>query len=254
MDFCVSFMKYHLQVKNYYKALLFCMFISCKLTAYAQEKRLTYQPVLWSSVHLSYNLKNDWNTTVILQDRHFLNTARLVQSLAIATVSKEVTSDIVLGQGFLWFNFHRPDESGDFYHRPEYRPFQYIKAKRAQHRWSLLSRFQLEERWIHKENKDGLQNGYRYLWRFRYLWKFSYQIIQFKHANYLAVALSEEPFLNAGKTVVSIFEQNRLSGSFIYKIKRWKITLGYMQWLFHSGNGAFDIRNSLQIGLNYKVH
>ena len=89
-------------------------------------------------------------------------------------------------------------------------------------------RYRLDERFIHRNDKQVLMDGYHFNWRHRFRIQLSKPIAEFKENRTLTIKFSNEVMLNSGD-VVRVFDQNRIYASLEMKLNNhWSIESGYL--------------------------
>lgn len=140
---------------------------------------------------------------------------------------------------------------------PEHRLWQQAQIKSQLHKWEMISRFRLEQRWLHfpVEQTDGsyAPGDAVYQNRFRIFTRFS---IPFKGETIVDkswyVTFYDEVFISFGKNVnMNVFDQNRAYVALGYRIpKIGRLEFGYMQQLILKANGKqVENNHTLQLGL-----
>ncbi len=160
------------------------------------------------------------------------------------------------GDGFAYFSVATqvPEVTTDF-RVPEYRIQQDISWKHEYGSITLGQRFQVEERFFHNSNKDGLLPGTTFNWRFRYRLQGEYPCWK-KESQYLKAIIYDELMINGGKKVVkNTFDQNRIYGALQYGLnKNVAVELGYLNSFQQRASGVdyFD-RDIIRFTLFHKI-
>jgi hypothetical protein len=130
---------------------------------------------------------------------------------------------------------------------PEWRPWQEISLVKKLGTQTLFQvRYRLDERFIHKNNKEVLLDGYHFNWRHRFRIQFSKPIAEIGHQHTLTLKISDEVMLNTGD-VIRTFDQNRLSTSLELSLsKHWSIETGYLNLIQQVGDARFLERHVIR--------
>ena len=140
---------------------------------------------------------------------------------------------------------------------PEHRIWQQAQVKSQLHKWEMVSRFRLEQRWLYLpvQQSDGsfAPGDAVYQNRFRIFTRFS---IPFKGETIVDkswyVTFYDEIFVSFGKHVgMNVFDQNRAYVALGYRIPRiGRPEFGYMHQLLLKSNGTqVEDNHTLQLGL-----
>jgi hypothetical protein len=114
-------------------------------------------------------------------------------------------------------------------------------------------RYRLDERFIHRNDKQVLMDGYHFNWRHRFRIQFSKPIAKFSEDRTLLLKLSDEVMLNSGD-VARVFDQNRLSTSLEFKINNhWSIESGYLNLIQQLTDNTFSERHVIRTTLYHRI-
>jgi hypothetical protein len=168
----------------------------------------------------------------------------------------KINEHLETGIGFAYFSVatQNPELSYDF-NIPEYRGQQDLTWKFNISKITLNQRFQIEERFIHKSNKESLVPGTTFSWRFRYRLQADY-IFWKKENQYLKTILSDEIMFNAGNAIVkNTFDQNRIYAAVQYGLnKSIAVELGYLNSYQRRANGIdYFNRDIVRFSIFHKI-
>ena len=139
---------------------------------------------------------------------------------------------------------------------PEHRGQQDITWKQEFGKIIINQRFQVEERFIHNANKEGLLSGNTFYWRFRYRLQGEYSCWK-KESQYLKAIVYDELMINGGENVVkNTFDQNRIYTALQYGInKNIALELGYLKSFQQRASGVdyFD-RDIIRFTFLHKIN
>lgn len=144
---------------------------------------------------------------------------------------------------------------------PENRLWQQMQLKNQLGRFEVISRFRLEQRWLHLPVPSGdvftpgdavYQNRFRVLNRFSI--PFKGKVIADKSFYFSAY---DELFVSFGKKVgLNVFDQNRIYLAFGYRFpKIGRLEIGYLSQILTKSDGLkVENNNTLQIGLSSNIN
>jgi len=232
--------------------ILFCF------TAYSQtEKKIDHQNLLWTRYYNILTLNNKWSLHFEFDNRVFLHP--VTENLYVARIQSryKINNDLDVGAGLVYFSVATqvPEVNFDF-NVPEYRTQQDISWKQNLGKIILSNRFQIEERFFHNANKEGLLPGTTFFWRFRYRLQGEYNFWK-KENQYLKAIVYDELMINGGENVVkNTFDQNRIYASFQHGItKNIALELGYLKSFQQRASGVdyFD-RDIIRFTFFHKIN
>jgi hypothetical protein len=232
------------------------LFLTCSFLYAQTEKNVDHQSLLWTRYYNQLIINNKWSLHSEFDNRIFLNPVE--QNLYEFRVQGryKINKDFELGAGFAYFSVASqvPEITTDF-NLPEYRGQQDISWKQDIGKITLTQRFQVEERFFHNANKDGLVPGTTFFWRFRYRIQGEYSFWK-KETQFLKAILSDELMINGGKNVVNnTFDQNRIYAALHYGInKNIALELGYLNSFQQRASGVdyFD-RDIIRFTFFHKI-
>ncbi len=136
----------------------------------------------------------------------------------------------------------------------EWRPWQEVSLFKNLGKNVLFQfRYRLDERFIHRNDKQVLLDGYHYNWRHRFRIQFSKPLAQFNENRTLTLKFSDEVMLNSGD-VVRIFDQNRISASLEMKLNNhWSIESGYLNLIQQVSDDVFSERHVIRTTLYHRI-
>jgi hypothetical protein len=136
----------------------------------------------------------------------------------------------------------------------EWRPWQEVSLFKNLGKDVLFQfRYRLDERFIHRNDKQVLLDGYHYNWRHRFRIQFSKPIAQFKENRTLTLKFSDEVMLNSGD-VVRVFDQNRISTSLEMMLNNhWSIESGYLNLIQQISDDVFSERHVIRTTFYHRI-
>lgn len=220
------------------------LFLTCSFLYAQTEKNIDHQSFLWTRYYNLLTINDKWSLHSEFDNRIFLNPVE--ENLYEFRVQGryKIEDNFEVGTGFAYFSVATqvPEITTDF-NVPEYRGQQDIIWKQDIGKITLLQRFQIEERFFHNINNEGLLPGTTFYWRFRYRLQGEYSFWK-KENQFLKAILSDELMINRGKNVVkNTFDQNRIYAALQYGInKNITLELGYLN-SFQQRASGFDYFN-----------
>ncbi len=235
---------------------IFGLVLLCFITNAQTEKNVDHQSLLWTRYYNQLTLNNKWSIHSEFDNRIFINPVEENLYLIRIHGRYKINKDVDLGAGVSYFSVATqiPEVTNDF-RIPEYRGQQDITWKQEYGKLSINQRFQVEERFFHNANKDGLQSGTNFNWRFRYRLQGEYTWWK-KENQYLRAIAYDEIMINAGKNIVhNTFDQNRIYAALQYGVnKNIALELGYLKSFQQRASGVdyFD-RDIIRFTFFHKI-
>jgi hypothetical protein len=236
---------------------IFCLLLVGFTSRAQTEKNVDHQSLLWTRYYNQLTLNNKWSLHTEFDNRVFLKPTE--ENLYVLRLQGryKINPEFEVGGGFAYFSVatQNPDVTYDF-NVPEYRTQQDITWKHAIESVTLNQRFQIEERFIHNANKEGLLPGTTFYWRFRYRLQGEYSFWE-KENQYLKAIVYDELMINGGKNVVkNTFDQNRIYAALQYGVnKNIALELGYLNSFQQRASGVdyFD-RDIIRFTFYHKIN
>ena len=234
----------------------FGLLLLCFIANAQTEKNVDQQSLFWTRYFNQLTLNDKWSIHTEFDNRIFINPTEENLYLIRMQGHYKINSNIEVGAGLSYFSVATqvPEVTYDF-RTPEYRCQQFINWKQAFGDFSCNQRFQVEERFLHNADKDGLLPGTVFTWRFRYrlqgefcCWK--------KESQYLKAIVYDEIMINAGENIIkNTFDQNRIYAALQYGInKNIALELGYLNSFQQRASGVdyFD-RDIIRFTFFHKI-
>ncbi|WP_348813871.1 DUF2490 domain-containing protein [Flavobacterium maritimum] len=232
------------------------LLLGCFVSRAQTEKNVDHQSLLWTRYYNHLTINNRWSLHSEFDNRIFINPVE--QNLYEVRVQGryKINEQLEAGAGFAYFSVatQDPEITYDF-NVPEYRGQQDIIWKQDLGKVILGQRFQIEERFFHNANKDGLLSGTTFFWRFRYRIQAEYFCWK-KENQFLKAILSDEIMINAGEKIVkNTFDQNRIYAALHYGInKNIAFELGYLNSFQQRASGVdYFNRDIIRFTLFHKI-
>jgi hypothetical protein len=236
---------------------IFCLLLVCFVGRAQTEKNVDHQSLLWTRYSNQLTLNSKWLIHSEFDNRVFIHPFEENLYLIRVQGRYKIHTDVDLGAGLAYFSIatQDPETTHDF-RTPEYRGEQNITWKQEFSKFTLNQRIQIEERFFHNANKDGLQPGTTFSWRFRYRIQGEYSYWK-KQSQYLKAIVYDELMINGGKNVVkNTFDQNRIYAALQYGVnKNIALELGYLKSFQQRASGVdyFD-RDIIRFTFFHKIN
>jgi len=237
---------------------IFCLLLVCFASKAQTDKNIDHQSLLWTRYYNQLTINNKWSLHTEFDNRIFINTNPTKENLYEMRLQGryKINPNIEVGGGFAYFSVatQDPDVSFDF-RIPEYRSQQDLIYKQDFGDFTLNQRFQVEERFFHNANKEGLLPGTTYFWRFRYRLQGEYSCWK-KENQYLKAIVYDELMINGGQNVVkNTFDQNRIYAALQYGVnKNIALELGYLNSFQQRASGVdYFYRDIIRFTFFHKI-
>lgn len=233
------------------------LIVTCSFLYAQTEKNVDHQSLLWTRYYNLLTINDKWSVHTEFDNRIFINPVE-ENSYAFRIQGRyKINPEIEIGAGFAYFSVATQDPEINYdFNVPEYRGQQDIIWKKDFNKFTLIQRFQVEERFFHNANKDGLLPGTTFFWRFRYRIQGEYSFWK-KENQFLKAIVYDELMFNGGENVVkNTFDQNRIYAALHYGInKNIALELGYLN-SFQQRASGFDYfnRNIIRFTLFHKIN
>jgi hypothetical protein len=220
------------------------------------ERNIDNQTILWTRYYNQLLLNEKWSLHSEFDNRLFIKPVQ--ENLFVIRIQGRYKINDLLetGAGFAYFSVDTqiPEINLD-YNTPEYRAQQDITWKQNRGKITINQRFQLEERFIHNADKEGLLLGSTFSWRFRYRFQGDYTFWK-KEKQFLKAVLSDEIMFNFGKKIIkNTFDQNRIYAAIQYGLNpNLAFELGYLNNFQRRASGIdFYNRDIIRFSIFHKI-
>jgi hypothetical protein len=237
-------------------AKIVCLLLVCFVSKAQTEKNVDHQSLLWTRYSNQLTLNSKWSILSEFDNRVFIHPFEENLYLIRVQGRYKINKDVDLGAGLAYFSVATQDpETINDFRTPEYRAEQNITWKQEFNQFILSQRVQIEERFFHNANKEGLQPGTTFYWRFRYRLQGEYSCWK-KGSRYLKAIVYDELMINGGENVVkNTFDQNRIYAALQYGVnKNIALELGYLNSFQQRASGVdyFD-RDIIRFTFFHKI-
>ena len=241
-------------MKFYYFLLL--LFLTNISVIAQSEKNIDKQSILWTRYYNQLLFDEKWSLHSEFDNRLFLKP--LQENLFVIRVQGryKINEHLETGVGFAYFSVdtQMPEVNLDF-NIPEYRGQQDLTWKEILGKFTINQRFQLEERFIQKANREKLLSESTFSWRFRYRVQADYTFWQ-KEKRLLKAVVSNEIMFNFSKNrIKNTFDQNRIYTAIHYGLnKNLALELGYLNSFQRRASGVdFFDRDIIRLSIFHKI-
>jgi hypothetical protein len=158
--------------------------------------------------------------------------------------------DVAAGQNF---NLTNSLENPDLV-VPEIRPWQEVNfLTNTSKKINIQFRYRLDERFIHKNDRIELQDGYHFNLIHRFRIQFGTVLVKKNNEWKLAMRLSDELMINTGN-VPRAFDQNRFYCGLELKLNdHWSIESGYLNIIQPRTDAEYFVRNVIRTTLHHRI-
>lgn len=220
-------------------------------------KNTDQQTLTWIRYYNIFPLTEKWALHSEFDNRSFVNPVHQNLFVIRSQVRYRSNKMTELGAGFAYFsvNTQNPNVDPD-YSVPEYRGQQDVTLINDISKITFHNRFQLEERFIQKADKNGLLDEFSFAFRFRYRLQSMFTLWE-KEGQSLKGTISDEILFNYGKdNRRNTFDQNRIYASLRYHFNpNLGIELGYLKNFQRRASGVdFYDRDIIRLTVYHKIN
>jgi hypothetical protein len=239
-----------------FKLICLIGFLSPILSA-QNIKKTDQQTLTWIRYYNIFPLSEKWAIHSEFDNRSFVNPIHenlfVIRSQARYRASKIMD----FGGGFAYFNVNTQNPNVDpDYSIPEYRAQQDLTFINDIAKITFHNRFQIEERFIQKTDKNELLNEFSFAYRFRYRLQSTFTIWE-KEQRSIKGTISDEVMLNYGKdNRKNTFDQNRLYIALRYHFTpNLGLELGYLKNFQRRSSGIdFYDRDIIRFTVYHRIN
>lgn len=211
---------------------LLCLLFLSIFQLSAQENDVETQNLLWTRYNLKFQVNEKWSTYFDVEERVYMFPFRQHHFLPSIGVNYKLNENFSFTAALLYFELTLPqDPSANFsYTSRELWPLVAINYKhKIDSKFTFLSRIKSEIRYKQRESNAFTFRSVRLRMRLG----LTYNITPKFKAKVL-----EEILINfRNDEITTVFDQNRLSAGFSYKINdQFQFEAGYMNWFQQSSN------------------
>lgn len=237
------------------KSLMFCIAIVLMGISFQSKSQNTYVQE-WQAWFRYYNQGQLTEKLILhteLDERRRLNPWSQAQFFAHVHLHYRVKPWLEVAGG-MNYNLNNLITTNHSLVVEEWRPWQEVSLFKNLDKDVLFQfRYRLDERFIHRNDKQVLMDGYHFNWRHRFRIQFSKPIAQFNNDRNLTLKLSEEVMLNSGD-VARVFDQNRIYASLEMRLNNhWSIESGYLNLIQQVTDDVFSERHVIRTTLYHRI-
>ncbi|MDQ1164428.1 DUF2490 domain-containing protein [Flavobacterium sp. SORGH_AS_0622] len=239
-----------------FKLICLLGFLSPILSA-QNIKKTDQQTLTWIRYYNIFPLSEKWAIHSEFDNRSFVNPIH--ENLFVIRSQARYRANKIMdfGGGFAYFNVNTQNPNVDpDYSVPEYRAQQDLTFINDIAKITFHNRFQIEERFIQKTDKNELLNEFSFAYRFRYRLQSTFTIWE-KEQRSIKGTISDEVMLNYGKdNRKNTFDQNRLYIALRYHFTpNLGLELGYLKNFQRRSSGIdFYDRDIIRFTVYHRIN
>ncbi|KRD59660.1 hypothetical protein ASE40_11155 [Flavobacterium sp. Root935] len=239
-----------------FKLIFLLGFLSPILSA-QNIKKTDQQTLTWIRYYNIFPLSEKWAIHSEFDNRSFVNPIH--ENLFVIRSQARYRANKIMdfGGGFAYFNVNTQNPNVDpDYSVPEYRAQQDLTFINDIAKITFHNRFQIEERFIQKTDKNELLNEFSFAYRFRYRLQSTFTIWE-KEQRSIKGTISDEVMLNYGKdNRKNTFDQNRLYIALRYHFTpNLGLELGYLKNFQRRSSGIdFYDRDIIRFTVYHRIN
>ncbi len=234
------------------------LFLWIHFEVQAQEKQVTNQSLYWLRYYNQLTMNKNWTWHNEFEDRRFFEHHQQHHFIVHSRLHRQISSNanVALGLTYSLQSPHDPNATAKLV-VPEIRPVQEFNYSHAvTPKLTIQHRLRIDERFIRKNDRKVLLDGYDFNVRCRYRLQASYQLRDEKAKMPTTIKVSDELMINAGNTILdNQFDQNRIYIGIEQGLHpNLSIELGYL-YLYQqraSGYEFFD-RDIIRFTIYHKI-
>ncbi|WP_289665346.1 DUF2490 domain-containing protein [Flavobacterium panacagri] len=237
--------------------LILILILAGSILSAQNIKKTDQQTLTWIRYYNIFPLSEKWAIHSEFDNRSFVNPIHENLFVIRSQARYRATKLMDFGGGFAYFNVNTQNPNIDpDYSVPEYRAQQDLTLINDIARITFHNRFQLEERFIQKADKNGLLNEFSFAYRFRYRLQSTFTLWE-KDQNSLKGTLSDEVLFNYGKdNKRNTFDQNRIYAALRYHFTpHLGLELGYLKNFQRRASGVdFYDRDIIRFTVYHRIN
>ncbi|WP_281631344.1 DUF2490 domain-containing protein [Flavobacterium luteolum] len=237
--------------------LLFIILFVCQFITGQSQRNIDQQTLTWIRYYNIFPLSEKWALHSEFDNRSFVNPVHENLFVIRSQARYRSTKMMDFGAGFAFFsvNTQNPNIDPDF-SIPEYRAQQDLTLINDIAKITFHNRFQLEERFIQKADKNGLLDEFSFAYRFRYRLQSMFTLWE-KEGRSIKGTISDEVLFNFGKdNRRNTFDQNRFYVALRYHFNpNLGLELGYLKNLQRRASGIdFYDRDIIRFTVYHRIN
>ncbi len=237
--------------------LLFTIIFLCQLITGQNQRNIDQQTLTWIRYYNIFPLSEKWAIHSEFDNRSFVNPVH-ENLFVIRSQARYRASQLMdFGGGFAFFSVNTQNPNLDpYYSVPEYRAQQDLTLINDIAKITFHNRFQLEERFIQKADKNGLLDEFSFAYRFRYRLQSMFTLWE-KEGRSIKGTISDEVLFNFGKdNHRNTFDQNRFYIALRYHFNpNLGFELGYLKNFQRRASGIdFYDRDIIRFTVYHRIN
>ncbi|HEU0125183.1 DUF2490 domain-containing protein [Flavobacterium sp.] len=237
--------------------LLFILSFTSFVLSAQNVKKTDQQTLTWIRYYNIFPLSEKWAIHSEFDNRSFVNPIHENLFVIRSQARYRATKLMDFGAGIAYFNVNTQNPNVDpDYSVPEYRAQQDMTLINDIAKITFHNRFQLEERFIQKADKNGLLNDFSFAYRFRYRLQSMFTLWE-KEKQSIKGTISDEVLFNYGKdNRRNTFDQNRFYVALRYHFNpNIGVELGYLKNFQRRSSGVdFYDRDIIRLTVYHRIN
>ncbi|MCR4033385.1 MULTISPECIES: DUF2490 domain-containing protein [Flavobacterium] len=237
--------------------LLFVLSFTSLVLSAQNVKKTDQQTLTWIRYYNIFPLTEKWAIHSEFDNRSFVNPIHENLFVIRSQARYRANKIMEFGAGFAYFNMNTQNPNVDpDYSIPEYRAQQDMTLINDIAKITFHNRFQVEERFIQKADKNGLLDEFSFAYRFRYRLQSMFTLWE-KDKQSIKGTISDEILFNYGKdNRRNTFDQNRLYVALRYHFNpNVGVELGYLKNFQRRSSGLdFYDRDIIRLTVYHRIN
>ena len=237
--------------------LLFVLSFTSFVLSAQNVKKTDQQTLTWIRYYNIFPLTEKWAIHSEFDNRSFVNPIHENLFVIRSQARYRANKIMEFGAGFAYFNMNTQNPNVDpDYSIPEYRAQQDMTLINDIAKITFHNRFQIEERFIQKADKNGLLDEFSFAYRFRYRLQSMFTLWE-KDKQSIKGTISDEILFNYGKdNRRNTFDQNRFYVALRYHFNpNVGVELGYLKNFQRRSSGLdFYDRDIIRLTVYHRIN
>jgi hypothetical protein len=237
--------------------LLFVLSFTSLVLSAQNVKKTDQQTLTWIRYYNIFPLTEKWAIHSEFDNRSFINPIHENLFVIRSQARYRANKIMEFGAGFAYFNVNTQNPNIDpDYSIPEYRAQQDMTLINDIAKITFHNRFQVEERFIQKADKNGLLDEFSFAYRFRYRLQSMFTLWE-KDKQSIKGTISDEIMFNYGKdNRRNTFDQNRFYAALRYHFNpNLGVELGYLKNFQRRSSGLdFYDRDIIRLTVYHRIN
>jgi hypothetical protein len=194
--------------------ILFVLMIIAGISRAQKESGRSYN-MFWLGYYSYVQLNEKWYINSDIQHRTRDGFETQSQSLIRTAAAYKINDLFTLSAGAAHFRYYIKNDLT----RGEWRPWQEISGVIRHGKIKVTNKLRTEERFNQVVVNGEVTNDYQFNWRFRYRVDVDFPLFK-QNDRAHSLSVGNEFMINAGKSIINPFDQNRSSVAFNYQLSK----------------------------------